>query len=127
MKIRQQGFTLTELMIIVAIISILVLIAYPSYNRYTRHARLSDARATLLQNAQNLERFYKQKGTFRGYSKFEHNEYFDVSASRLDDAGYIIQAKPNSQNAGESCTVSLNDGGLFSAQSSSNQSCPGFD
>jgi len=38
-----KGFTLIELMIVVAVISVLAAIAYPSYTKYTARARRSDA------------------------------------------------------------------------------------
>lgn len=59
-----QGFTLTELMIVVAIIGILAAIAYPSYLDSTRKARRADAKGVLLQAAQWMERFYTENNCY---------------------------------------------------------------
>jgi len=55
-----KGFTLIELMVVVAIVGILSAIAYPSFTEYVRKGNRTDARATLLQIAQTLERCYTQ-------------------------------------------------------------------
>ena len=51
-----KGFTLIEVLIVVAIIGILAAIAYPSYGSYVQKSRRSDAHLALLQEIQNLER-----------------------------------------------------------------------
>ena len=53
---NQRGFTLIELMIVIAIVGILAAVAYPSYAEYIRRGHRAEARAALLQGAQWMER-----------------------------------------------------------------------
>ncbi|HGO7296230.1 TPA: type IV pilin protein [Neisseria meningitidis] len=129
MKNVQKGFTLLELMIAVAILGILTLITYPSYKTYIRRVRLSEVRTTLLHNAQTMERYYRQKGTFATYdkNKLKQNEYFKITLSEVSPDHFTLQAAPDPMtNDGETCIVTLNDGGTLSA-AGNGQSCPDFD
>ncbi|HEZ0802198.1 type IV pilin protein [Neisseria meningitidis] len=129
MKNVQKGFTLLELMIAVAILGILTLITYPSYKTYIRRVRLSEVKSTLLMNAQTMERYYRQKGTFATYdkNKLKQNEYFKITLSEVSPDHFTLQAAPNPMtNDGETCVVTLNDGGTLSA-AGNGQSCPDFD
>ena len=53
---RSAGFTLIELMIVVAVIALLAAIALPSYQDSVRKSRRADAKAALVQLAQFMER-----------------------------------------------------------------------
>jgi type IV pilus assembly protein PilE len=54
---RARGFTLIEIMIVVAVIAILASIALPSYNNYLRKARRADAQAALTDIASRQQQY----------------------------------------------------------------------
>ena len=55
---RQRGFTLNELLVVMAIISLLGLLGYPSYLDYVTRANRSAAKSLLLQIADRQEQFF---------------------------------------------------------------------
>lgn len=55
---RPLGFTLIELMVVVAIIAILAAIAYPSYTNHITKTRRAAATACLMEAAHFMERYY---------------------------------------------------------------------
>ncbi len=61
---KEKGFTLIELMIIVVVIAILSAIAMPAYQEQIAKAKRADAAGTLVTAAQALERYYTSNGTY---------------------------------------------------------------
>ena len=61
---RQSGFTLMELMIVVAIIGIIAAIAYPSYQRNIRESNRTEAQGALTTFAAVQERFFSDHNSY---------------------------------------------------------------
>ena len=61
---KQKGFTLIELMIVVAIIGILAAIAIPAYADYIKRARVSEMLAKAAEVKTNLTEYYTSKNVF---------------------------------------------------------------
>ena len=85
-----KGFTLIELMIVVAIVGILAAIAYPSYRDSVRRSHRSEGQALLLDTQSREERYYSNNNTYTtdmtklGYSAdpvISENQYYSVDAA----------------------------------------------
>ena len=87
---KQNGFSLIELLIVIAIIGILAGIAYPNYQEYVARARRADAKTVLLENAQFLERFYTQNGTYVG-AALPVTEAPKDGTTKYYDVGFVEQ------------------------------------
>jgi len=89
MRKTERGFTLIELMIVIAIIGILAAIAVPQYTDYVTRSRRTDGQSTLLQVAQELERCYTQ---FSAYNNTNCAVVTSGAVSRTSPEGYYVIA-----------------------------------
>ncbi len=130
---REAGFTLIELMIVVAIVGILVVVAYPSYADYVRRSARAEAKGILLENAQFMERWYTTNGTYVGATlpvvqspRTGVARYTLSFAAGPAAATYTLQAVPvtGSAQAGDSCgTLTLNQAGAKDVSKSTVAAC----
>jgi type IV pilus assembly protein PilE len=84
-QILRRGFTLVELMIVVAVIGILASIAYPNYAEYVLRGKRAEARTALLDLMQQQERFLTQNGT---YAKVPANTAFKTHSGDSAASGH---------------------------------------
>jgi type IV pilus assembly protein PilE len=106
----QMGFTLIELMVVVAIIGILGAIAYPSYTEYVRRGHRADARAGLLQAQQWLERAATATGTYPTslpatltWSNDGAKRYQISFAAGNTNTEFTLEAEPKSGHSDPRC------------------------
>lgn len=77
-----NGFSLIELMIVVAIIAILAAIAIPAYDNYIRNAQRSDAMSALLDLQMAQERFRMSNpsyGILADLNFVDNSEFYDIT------------------------------------------------
>lgn len=141
------GFTLIELMIVIAIISILAAIAIPNYNDYVRRAKLTEAQASLSDLRVKMEQFfqdYRNYGNADGNGKcgldsastakvsFVNTKYFSYTCSVTDSKqAYTITAKSlagGGLGAAEDYTYTINQNNTktttkFKAAAQSGKNC----
>lgn len=94
---RLRGFSLLEVIIVIAIIGLLVAIAYPSYLSYVTKTRRSEGKTALLDLQQRMERFFLDRNTYTTATIGTGNASTDVLPTNLTENGrYTLQIAASS-------------------------------
>ena len=127
MNKTQQGFTLIELMITVAIVGIIAAIAVPNYSEYIKRASRAEAASALLDAANKQEQYFVDNRAYStsfsdlGIQSKTENGHFELTINVVNSNEFTITAKPIAGAVKEDadCTsLTINDVGLKGATSS---------
>lgn len=121
-KKQNSGFTLIELMIVVAIIGIIAAIAFPSYQGYVERTNRKAAVAEMLNMQQQLERFYTvNNGTYTGASvSMDPSIKGYAIAAAINAQGYTITAVAGANSDPKCGNLTINSTGGQSSATGSN-------
>jgi len=115
-----RGFTLVELMVVVAIVAILAGIALPSYQDSVRKSRRAQAKADLVEIAQGLERFHSVNNSYVGYAlpfkispRVGGATQYNLAAANLGATTFALTATPVGAQTSDSCgALTVNQAGV---------------
>lgn len=138
-RLCQRGFTLIEVMIVVAIVAILAAVALPNYSEYVKRGQLVDGLAPLADMGAKMEQFFQDNRTYVNacqsavaakpadtarfiYECSEQTSSFSVKATgRGAMDGFVFtlthtgarntSGTPNAWTAGSGCWSVRKDGG----------------
>ena len=103
---RLKGFTLIELMIVVAIVAILAAIALPAYNEQVRKGRRAEAVKAIGEAQLSLERWRAENPSYAGCTTCAvTSPFYTITPTGLDASNYTITAAPTAgtAQAGDRC------------------------
>lgn len=114
---RQAGFTLIEVLIVVAVVAILSAIALPNYSEYVRRTHRSNAKSALMQASQWMERAATAQGAYpltnavpAGVLVVQGERYIITAES--DGTTYTLTATPQGGQQADACgTLTVNQSG----------------
>jgi type IV pilus assembly protein PilE len=129
---KQQGFTLIELMIAVAIAGTLASIAYPSYAKYIQKAKRAQAQAALMSMASAMEQWRVENNNNYLGAKDATTEKilifansvptdggtktYTLSIPALNQTSYTLMATPEGAQLNDECgSLTLNSAGKKAA------------
>ncbi|WP_028311357.1 type IV pilin protein [Derxia gummosa] len=113
---RQRGFTLIEIMTVVAIVGILAAIAIPNYTEYVHRANRAEARSTLMSAASWMEHRFGETNSYVlttaastlfsqrfGNVPSQGRARYTVSVTASTATSYTLTAAPTGSMASDAC------------------------
>lgn len=112
-----RGFTLIEIMIVIAIIGIVITIGYPSLTEYMKKGRRAEIAGLLSEQAQILERHYSKANVYTTATGLSSgNDFYTITPTLADQSFTLTAVRRNdSSMATDKCgDFTLNNTGVRS-------------
>lgn len=115
------GFTLIELMIVVAVVAILAAIAVPSYQEQIRKSRRAQAKADVVEYIQMAERYFTVNNTYVGFAlpvavsprEPGATARYNLAATTQNATQYVLAATAQGPQTNDRCgNLSVSNTGL---------------
>jgi len=110
-----RGFTLIEVMMVVAILAIAVAFGLPSYRDQVMKSRRAEGMGELLELADRLERFYSDRGSYEEatlgngstdlYRATTDKNYYALRIDVQDAMTFTVSAAPQGTQAKDKCGI----------------------
>jgi len=120
MNIRAKGFTLIEMLIVVAIVAILAAIAYPAYQNYVMRTRRADGKELAMRIAAAEERYFTNLNTYADLTTLgsvdttSEKQYY-TAAVAVGNGGqtYLLTLTPQGAQLSDKCgNLTINNTGF---------------
>jgi type IV pilus assembly protein PilE len=109
---RHQGFTLIEVMIVVAIVAILAAVAIPSYTEYIQRSRIIESTSTLASMRVKMEQYFQDNRSYLNACTAgtvaptpAPTQFFTYACSGLTNGAYLVTATGVGAMAGFGFTI----------------------
>ena len=121
----QRGFTLVELLVVVAVIGILASIGIPSYNNYVIRGKLVEGTSELSDGRVKMEQFFQDNRTYVGGTcpAETANFTYDCNTPAATTNTYTITATGKGNISGYSYTINQNNAKTSVTPSSIGATC----
>lgn len=140
---KAAGFTLIEVMIVVAIVGILATIAYPNYTQYVLRSNRDECAGALIGMAAAMERRFSTNQSYLGLAAGGANTgapaaafypaqcpldggaaSYTLTIANATQTTFTLNATPTARQAGDACgTLSLTETGVKAATGGTPQTC----